>query len=77
MFWMQRSIGFDFDYDNNVQQGRAPDTDADLDVDVIVVAIGLESAQYVSATATIGRASGQNVSLVAPLERNYSNLVNA
>ena len=71
------SIGFDFDYDNNVQQGRAPDTDADLDVDIVVVAIGLESAQYVSATATIGRASGQNISLVAPLERNYSNLVNA
>ena len=70
------TIGFDFDYDGNVQQGRAPATDANPDVDVTVVSIGLDSAQYVSATATIGRASGQNISLVAPLERNYSNPVN-
>ena len=63
------SIGFDFDYDNNVQQGRTRATEAEI----IVVAIGLQSAQYVSAAATIGRASGQNISLVAPLERNYSN----
>lgn len=63
------SIGFDFDYDGNSQNGRTPGTDAD----VIVVAIGLDSAQYVSATATITRATGQNISLVAPLERNYSN----
>ena len=70
------TIGFDFDYDGNVQQGRAPATDANPDVDVTVVAIGLDSAQYVSATSTIGRASGQTISLVAPLERNYSNPVN-
>jgi len=63
------SIGFDFDYDGNVQQGRTAGTDAR----VTVVAIGLASAQYVVATATIGRASGQNISLVAPLERNYAN----
>jgi len=62
------SIGFDFDYDGNTQQSRTAGTDAD----VVIVAIGLESAQYVSATATIGRAAGQNISLVAPLERNYS-----
>ena len=66
------TIGFDFDYDGNVQQGRDPATDANPDVDVTVVAIGLNSAQYVSATSTIGRASGQSISLVAPLERNYS-----
>jgi len=65
------TIGFDFDYDGNVQNGRTPALDAD--VDVTVVAIGLDSAQYVSATSTIGRASGQTISLVAPLERNYSN----
>ena len=63
------SIGFSFDYDNNIQGDRTAGTDAD----VTVVAIGLGSAQYVVATATIGRASGQNISLVAPLERNYSN----
>jgi hypothetical protein len=63
------SISFDFDYDGNTQGGRTAGTDAE----VTVVAIGLGSAQYVSATATIGRATGQNISLVAPLERNYSN----
>ncbi len=62
------SISFDFDYDGNVQQGRT----AGQPAAVIVVAIGLNTAQYVSAAATIGRSSGQNISLVAPLERNYS-----
>ena len=63
------SISFDFDYDGNVQGGRTAGTDAA----VTVVAIGLTTAQYVSATGTITRATGQNISLVAPLERNYSN----
>ena len=63
------SVSFDFDYDGNTQGGRTAGTDAE----VTVVAIGLDTAQYVSATATIGRATGQNISLVAPLERNYSN----
>jgi hypothetical protein len=63
------TISFDFDYDGNTQGGRTAGTDAA----VTVVAIGLNSAQYVSATATVGRATGQNISLVAPLERNYSN----
>ena len=63
------SAAFDFDYDGNNQGGRTAGTDAD----VIVVAIGLDGAQYVSATATITRATGQNISLVAPLERNYDN----
>ncbi len=63
------TISFDFDYDGNSQGGRTPGTDAN----VTVVAIGLNTAQYVSATATIGKATGQNISLVAPLERNYSN----
>ena len=64
-----QTISFDFDYDGNTQGGRTAGTDAE----VTVVAIGLGSAQYVSATATIGRATGQNISLVAPLERNYNN----
>ena len=64
-----QTISFDFDYDGNTQGGRTAGTDAG----VTVVAIGLGSAQYVSATATIGRATGQNISLVAPLERNYNN----
>lgn len=63
------SVDFTFDYDGNTQGGRTAGTDAA----VTVVAIGLDTAQYVSATATISRATGQNISLVAPLERNYSN----
>ena len=62
-------IPFDFDYDGNTQGGRTAGTDAE----VIVVAIGLGGAQYVPAAATISRATGQNISLVAPLERNYNN----
>ena len=63
------TIDFDFDYDENTQGGRTAGTDAS----VTVVAIGLDTAQYVSAAATITKATGQNISLVAPLERNYSN----
>jgi len=63
------SVAFDFDYDSNTQGGRTAGTDAD----VTVVAIGLGGAQYVSQSATITRATGQNISLVAPLERNYDN----
>lgn len=65
------TIAFDFDYDANVQGGRTSGTDAD----VTIVAIGLDGAQYVVATGTITRATGLNFSLVAPLERNYSNPV--
>lgn len=63
------SIQFDFDYDNNVQGGRTAGTDADI----TVVAIGLSTGQFVSATGTIGRSTTNSISLVAPLERNYSN----
>lgn len=63
------SISFDFDYDGNTQGGRTAGTDAD----VTVVAIGAGTAQYVLATGTITKSVGQNISLVAPLERNYSN----
>lgn len=63
------SVAFTFDYDNNTQGGRTAGTDAN----VTVVAIGLDTAQYVAAEGTITRAVGQNISLVAPLERNYSN----
>ncbi len=65
----QSTISFTFDYDGNTQGGRTSGTDAS----VTVVAIGLNTAQYVSATATLTRSTGQNISLVAPLERNYSN----
>jgi len=63
------SVSFDFDYDANTQGGRTAGTNAA----VTVVAIGLDTAQYVSAEGVITRATGQNISLVAPLERNYNN----
>jgi len=63
------SISFDFDYDGNIQGGRLQGTDADI----TVVAIGEGTAQYVLAEGTITRSVGQGISLVAPLERNYSN----
>lgn len=65
----QTSIQKTFNYDGNVQGGRTAGTDADI----TVVAIGLGLAQPVRATATIGRSTGNTVSLVAALERNYAN----
>jgi len=62
-------ISWTFDYDGNVQGGRTPATDAN----VTVVAIGLNTAQFVRTTSTITRATNQTISLVAALERNYSN----
>ncbi len=64
----QRS--FTFDYDGNVQGLRTPGTDAP----VTIVGIGLTKAQYVKTTGTIGRTNANSFSLVAALERNYSNI---
>ncbi len=63
------SVSFSFDYDGNVQGGRSAGTDAA----VTVVAIGLDTAQHVIATGTIGRSTENKISLVAALERNYEN----
>jgi hypothetical protein len=63
------ALSFTFDYDGNVQGGRTAGTDADI----TVVAIGLDTGQYVVATGTIARSNANTVSLVSPLERNYSN----
>jgi len=65
------SVSYDFDYDGNSQGGRTPGTDAA----VIVRAIGTDKAQPVEATGTIARTTTNNFTLVAPLERNYSNPV--
>ena len=59
-----------FAYDSNVQRGAGS---AGQDAPITVVAIGLDTAQYVIATGSIARSSSNSVSLVAPLERNYSN----
>lgn len=63
------SVSFDFDYDGNVQGGRTAGTDAA----VVIRAIGLETAQFVEAAATITRSTGQSFSVVSSLERNYTN----
>ncbi len=63
------SVQFTFDYDGNEQGGRTAGTDAPI----TVVAIGLDKAQYVKATSTVGRSNANSISLVASLERNYSN----
>lgn len=65
----QSSIQRTFNYDGNVQGGRTAGTDAT----VTAVAIGLSTGQYVRAQGTIARSTANTVSLVAPLERNYSN----
>ena len=64
------SIEFTFDYDNNVQRGAAS---AGTDAPVSVVAIGLNTAQFVLVEGTITNNKENNFSLVAALERNYSN----
>lgn len=65
----QATIQRTFNYDGNVQGGRTAATDAG----VTVVAIGLGTGQYVRAEGTIARSISNTISLVAPLERNYSN----
>ena len=64
------SVAFDYDYDGNQQRGSGSEG---TDVPITIVAIGLSTAQYVVATGTIGRSVGQSFSLVAALERNFSN----
>lgn len=63
------SIAFTFDYDANVQGGRTAGTDAS----VTVVAGNAGSGKPVVATATIGRSTGQNISLTAEQDRAYQN----
>lgn len=63
------SVSFDYDYDNNVQGGRTAGSNAA----VTIRAIGLNTAQFVETTGVISRATGLSFSLVAGLERNYSN----
>jgi len=58
-------INWDFDYTGG----------GSTDKPVTVVAIGLSSAQYVSAPFTIGSGTGQSFPLTAALERNYSDPV--
>jgi hypothetical protein len=61
---------FSYAYDSDVTGGRTVSTPTDI----VVVAIGLDTGQYVKAEGTITN-GGATISLVAPLERNYSNPV--
>jgi hypothetical protein len=63
------SVTRTFDYDNNTQGGRA----AGAAANITAVGIGLATGQYVKATGTIARSTANSISLVAALERNYSN----
>lgn len=65
------STAFDFDYDNNVQGGRTFGEDADI----VIRALGEDVAAFVEVFGTITRATGLSFSLVAPLERNFTNPV--
>lgn len=63
------TANFDFDYDNNVQGGRT----GGVDGAIRLRALGLDIAAFVETSGTITRAVGLSFSLVAPLERNFSN----
>lgn len=56
-----------FNYAANVQGGRTADTDAS----VVLIALGLDSAQYARANATITKINEINIPISNPLERNY------
>ena len=62
------SYGFSYAFSQDTEGGRTPDADTPI----TVVAIGLSTGQYVKASGTITNV-GVTISLVAPLERNYSN----
>ena len=66
-------VGYTFDYDNAAS--NRGDGDPGNDAPITIVTLGLENAQYITQNGTIGSGSGQNFSVNAPLERNYSDPV--
>ena len=62
-------LNYNYAYSANVQRGAGS---GGTDAPVTIVAIGLNTAQYVLATGTITN-TGLTASLVAALERNFSN----
>ncbi len=65
------TYSFAYAYDADQTGGRTIGTD----VDVVAVAIGLNTGQYVKSQVTAIEATGATISLVAPLERNFSDPV--
>ena len=64
------SVQFSFAYDTNLQRGTGSDG---KNAPITIVGIGISTAQFVVATGTILRSLANVMSLVAALERNYSN----
>jgi len=62
---------FNYAYTADATNGRATGSSA-ADVNITIVSIGLETGQYVTTTGDI-TSTGATFSMVAPLERNYSN----
>jgi hypothetical protein len=56
-----------YNYAENTDAGKA----ANINAGVTLVAIGLDSAQYATATATIERVNSVNIPVSNALERNY------
>jgi len=65
------TYSFAYAYDADQTGGRTIGTD----VDVVAVAIGLNTGQYVKSQVTAIESTGATISLVAPLERNFSDPV--
>jgi hypothetical protein len=66
-------ITFSYDYESNDQRNRTPGNATNAsDAAIRVVAVGLQTGQYASATASVTRAKNQAVSVTGALERVYS-----
>lgn len=64
-------ITFTYNYAGNTDGGRTADTDASI----TLVALGLEKAQYATATSSITKVNSVSVPVSNPLERNYEDPV--
>lgn len=66
------SYQFNYSYTTDAADGTRPTGGSAANQNITVVSIGLVTGQYVKASADITTA-GATISLVAPLERNYTN----
>ena len=61
-------VSWNFDYTGGTSRNDGKSGDAPI----TIVALGLNNAQYITATGSIGSGTGQNFPVTAPLERNYN-----
>lgn len=66
-------VSYTFDYSNAA--ANRGDGDPGQPAPITIVTLGLENAQYITQNGIIGSGPGQNFSVNAPLERNYSDPV--